>query len=240
MKALGLRPKPRRAKYLRKQMFFCYNVSMTNAAYQVIFIKENNEPLVDLAEFHFILEPSYFNQGFSRDNRVFLREGVAIKLEAIQKELKKYRFKIWDGFRSREVQHNIYQNFWNKLKKENPDWNSETLAQEVGVFVTDAQDPHRTPPHSTGGAVDLTLVDIEGKELDMGTVFDYFGPEAHTHYFDEVNNAIAGNRRLLREAMSAHGFAPYANEWWHFDYGNQLWALELNKSSAFYGETVIK
>lgn len=211
---------------------------MTNAQFQSYAIRENNEPIVDLSKFDFILEPAYFNQGFSDDKRMFLREGVVKKLEEIQKELKIYKFKIWDGFRSRVVQNNIYQKFWNGLRQQHPDWDTEKLKTEVGVFITDATDIQRIPPHATGGAVDLTLVDLEGKELNLGTNFDYFGPEASSTYFDEnsIDDIVRKNRILLREAMIAKDFIEYSEEWWHFDYGNQLWAIELHKPYAIYGE----
>lgn len=211
---------------------------MTNAIYEILPVKENNEPLIDLAKFDFILEPSYFNQGLANENRMFLREGVVKKLALIQRKLKIYQFKIWDGFRSRTVQNNIYRKFWNEMKTKHPDWNDDRLKIEVGVFVTAANDITRIPPHASGGAVDLTLVDLAGKELAMGTEFDHFGPEAHSAFYDEHNLdlKIRKNRTMLREAMMAEGFSQYSDEWWHFDYGNQLWAFTLNKPCAFYGE----
>lgn len=210
---------------------------MTLVAYQAIKIEENNDPLVDLSEFDFVLEPSYFKQGLARDKRIFLRREVAGKLMRTQKSLRIYKFKIWDGFRPRIVQNNIYQKFWKELKKQHPEWGAEQLGLEVGKFVTEARDPLRIPPHATGGAVDLTLVDLSGKEIDMGTEFDHFGPKAAPFYFDEQDDKkIAQNRRILREAMQKENFRFDKDEWWHYDYGNQLWALDLHRANAFYGE----
>ena len=59
---------------------------MSIASYQTIPIQENNEPLVDLSSFDFILDPIYFNRGFTTNQRMFLRVGVAKKLQEIQKE----------------------------------------------------------------------------------------------------------------------------------------------------------
>lgn len=211
---------------------------MTLVSFESIEIKESNEPLVDLANFDFILEPFYFKQGLSPSDKMFLREGIAKKLQEIQKNLKTYKFKIWDGFRPREVQNNIYKKFWAELKQNHPEWDDKTLAQEVGKFVTNANDPNRIPPHATGGAVDLTLVDLLGKELDMGTEFDHFGPQAAALYFEQnqISENIKNNRKLLREAMQTANFRADDDEWWHFDYGNQLWASSLNKPTAIYGE----
>ncbi|HYC34350.1 MAG TPA: M15 family metallopeptidase [Candidatus Paceibacterota bacterium] len=213
---------------------------MALAQYQLIPLKENNEPLVDLSTFDFVLAPSYFEQGLSPDKRMFLREGVAKKLETAQKKLGKYKFKIWDGYRSRLVQNTIYKKFWDELQAKHPEWGEERLKREVAVFVNEANDPNRIPPHASGGAVDLTLVDLDGNELNMGTVFDHFGPEAHANYYEEnnIDTEIAQNRRILREALEAEGFKQYPDEWWHFDYGNQLWAFEIGEPYAIYGEAV--
>lgn len=214
---------------------------MTLVLFETKPIEENDEPLVDLSEYDFVLEPSYYNQGLSADKRMFLRKGVAEKLNDIQSKLKDYKFKIWDGYRSRTVQNNIYQKFWTELKIKNPDWSDERLKQEVGVFVTDPSSSKRIPPHATGGAVDLTLVDLQGRELDMGTEFDYFGVEAASLYYEDnaINDTIRENRKLLREAMVAAGFRSDKDEWWHFDYGNQIWAAALNMPHAIYGEAVL-
>jgi len=212
---------------------------MTKVLFETIQIQESGDDLVDLNGYDFILDAKYFNQGLSSDSKIYLRKLVADKLSKIQQNFNgKYRFKIWDGYRSREVQNNIYQKFWKELKLKNPSWSEEKLALEVSVFVTLPNNPNRIPPHSTGGAVDLTLVDEHGNELDMGTPFDYFGPEASSLYFENnnLNNDIKNNRALLREAMVKEDFRYDEDEWWHYDYGNQIWALALNKSSAIYGE----
>lgn len=70
--------------------------------------------------------------------------------------------------------------------------------------------------HNKGGAVDITLVDLEGNELDMGTDFDFFGKRA---YHDNVDlpEEILANRRLLKETMEVHGFWSIRTEWWHYN-----------------------
>jgi D-alanyl-D-alanine dipeptidase len=201
-------------------------------------IEQNNEPLVDLSSFNFILETVYFKQEFSPDKRMFLREGVAKKLDEIQKELKIYKFKIWDGFRPRQVQYNIYKNLWQTLRLQHKEWDLERMLAEVEIFIANPYGNDIIPPHSTGGAVDLTLTDLSGKELEMGTVFDYFGSESRADYYEKnnVNKTFCQNRRLLRQAMERGGFSQYDEEWWHYDYGNQPWAVKLNKKQILYEE----
>ena len=70
--------------------------------------------------------------------------------------------------------------------------------------------------HSRGSTVDLTLFDMKtGKEVDMGGTFDWFGEESHPDWRG-VSETQFANRMLLREIMTAHGFKPLAEEWWHF------------------------
>lgn len=211
---------------------------MTNATYQTIPIKECGEPLRDLSKYTFLLSPQYFSLGLADSPKMYSREGVIEKLLKVVNHLDGLNLKIWDPWRARSTQNNIYQKCWNDLKAKHPEWNEERLSLEVGVFVTAANDLKRIPPHTTGGAIDLTLVDRSGRELDMGAGFDHFGPEASMFYFDRVvpNNAISSNRQLLREAMVEEGFTYYEDEWWHFDFGNQFWAYQSAKAVAIYGE----
>jgi len=97
------------------------------------------------------------------------------------------------------------------------------------------------PPHNTGGAVDLTIVDGSGAELRMGTVFDEFSDRAHPDYFiqagkdDPDAQVYHQNRLLLRDAMVEVGFVEYPYEWWHYSYGNQQWAQATKSDTAIYG-----
>lgn len=214
---------------------------MTLVDYTFIEIKENNEPMVNLKKMGFILETKYFEQGLSKDDRMFLRESVAQKLINIQNKLGGLKFKIWDGFRPREVQNNIYQKYWDELKTAHPEWTEEKLKQEVGKFVSPPYQKERIPPHATGGTVDLTLTNREGEELDMGTEFDFFGIEANPFFYEIYKDKpeVTNNRKLLREAMSTEGFTMDQDEWWHFDWGNQIWALKSGEPTAFYGEATL-
>lgn len=211
---------------------------MSLTDFEHIPIRENGDLLVELSLYDFLLEPVYFNQGVSKDRRIFLRKTVAEKLEKIQKDLNDCKFKIWDGYRPRSVQQSIYERFWKELQTDHPEWDNQRLEVEVGIFVTAPYKSKRIPPHATGGSVDLTLTDSTGKELNMGTSFDHFGPESASLYFESrSDNSVAkANRKLLREVMLSQGFNSDTDEWWHFDYGNQKWAAELGHPEAVFGE----
>lgn len=76
-------------------------------------------------------------------------------------------------------------------------------------------DPRRGSPHSMGAAVDLTLLDGDGRPLDMGTPFDAFTPLSH-HGTTTISAEAQRNRALLLGLMTAAGWDFYRNEWWHY------------------------
>jgi D-alanyl-D-alanine dipeptidase len=80
-------------------------------------------------------------------------------------------------------------------------------------------DPKKGSIHNRGGAVDITLVDSQGKELDMGTTFDYFGIEA-SHDFENLPAEVLKNRKLLKNIMIQNDFRIFESEWWHYNLKN--------------------
>ncbi|MFH1565559.1 MAG: M15 family metallopeptidase [bacterium] len=211
-------------------------------------IKECNEPLVCLSDEDFVLYPEYFIKEGWGEEEMRLRESVLEQLKEAQKLLPEgYKFKILDAYRSIDTQQQIYDSYKDDLKKENPALKGEKLEQATQKFVSFPKlDKKSPPPHNTGAAVDLTIVDERGKELDMGTTFDHFGEEAAPDYFAYPENwqgsnitnidEIKENRRLLSEVMSKTGFSVYPTEWWHWELGTQLNVSANNKNEcAKYG-----
>jgi D-alanyl-D-alanine dipeptidase len=93
--------------------------------------------------------------------------------------------------------------------------------------------------HSTGGAVDVTLVTEQNELIEMGTGFDSFTAEARTDFFEKKGNTkyneVAKNRRILFFSMTEAGFTNFPHEWWHYDYGDLLWASFTEIPSVYYG-----
>ncbi len=77
-------------------------------------------------------------------------------------------------------------------------------------------DPAKGSIHNRGGAVDITLVKKNGKELKMGTSFDFFGPEAG-HNYEDLSQKVKDNRYLLKRVMLENGFNSFDSEWWHYN-----------------------
>jgi D-alanyl-D-alanine dipeptidase len=138
--------------------------------------------------------------------KCFLRPEVAGALLKIQKELRKkgLRLKIFDCYRPGKVQ-------W-ELWKIRPDPH----------YVAN---PRKGSMHNRGLAVDLTITDQSGKEWDMGTPYDYFGPEAY-HAYKNLSPTVRKNRAFLKEIMQKHGLMPIESEWWHYSYRKKTYPVE--------------
>lgn len=135
----------------------------------------------------------------------YVHKDAARTLSNVQKELSsmKLRLKIWDGYRSPAAQ----QKLWDLCAARYPD--EKEREQYVG-------NPKKGGRHTRGTAVDVTLVDEKGNELEMPTSFDDFSTKAWTT--DTTCSAEAQkNRKLLHDIMIKHGFESIKSEWWHFD-----------------------
>lgn len=129
-----------------------------------------------------------------------------------------YRLKIFDAYRPvRAVKHFVM-------------WGLEDLDQRMKPFFYPDLDKRdlfnrgyiaTQSTHSRGSTVDLTLLNMEtGKELDMGSPFDFFGPVSHPDYMN-ITKEQFDNRMLLRNLMLESGFEPIDCEWWHFTLKNE-------------------
>jgi zinc D-Ala-D-Ala dipeptidase len=129
--------------------------------------------------------------------KCYLRKATAEKLSHVQQELEKQNLglKVFDGYRPRSVQYI----FWRLVPDER--------------YVAHPQKGSR---HNRGTAVDVTLVDKQGKELFMPTEFDDFTQKAHRNYTKLAPEQIK-NRTLLEQVMTKHGFVGLSTEWWHFN-----------------------
>ncbi len=208
-------------------------------------IQDCGEPLVELKPDEFVLQPIYFEQGIAQSDIVKLRRSVVEKLRKAQhalQDIEGWKIKIWDGFRLQKTQQRIYDDYYKKVKKENPTWSDGQINAEVIKFVSPANtNPNAPAPHNTGGAVDLTLVDKNGNEIEMGTDYDDFTEKARTNYYattganHELAQTFHRNRLLLKNILEATGLSNDPLEWWHFSYGDQEWAERTNYQHAIYG-----
>lgn len=106
-----------------------------------------------------------------------------------------YRIKLFDCYRPLDIQKKMWEIVPNP------------------IYVAD---PSKGSIHNRGGAVDITLIDKDGKELDMGTSFDFFGEEA-SHNYQNLSEEIRKNRVYLKQIMTLHNFKSFDSEWWHYN-----------------------
>jgi D-alanyl-D-alanine dipeptidase len=127
----------------------------------------------------------------------FLRvKTVKSLLEANKMFLAKgYKIKLYDCYRPKAIQKKMFQ-----------------LVPDANYVAN----PKKGSIHNRGGAVDISLVDFNGIELDMGTKFDFFGKEA-SHNYLSLSDTVLANRKLLKEIMLQNNFKSFDSEWWHYN-----------------------
>ena len=214
----------------------------------------SNEKLVDLAplgidgEAHYARadNPPYYEIFPGAIPHLLLRASVAAKLQTVDQTLRPQGLKLFvhDAWRPRAIQvhgHEVWMP--RQIRAQHPDWSeAEVLAEASQYWAVPTSDPASPAPHSTGAAVDLTLANLSGQLLYMGSIFDDVTTLAHTDYYEKHQDGsysageARANRRLLYWLLTEAGFANTPNEWWHFSYGDQLWARLTGQLAACYGE----
>jgi D-alanyl-D-alanine dipeptidase len=153
---------------------------------------------------------------------------------------------LYDAYRPISVQNYFFRSWIpDYLCRENPEKGQAWARAETARYWTEASDEPSLlqvapPPHSTGGAVDLTIRRIDGCPREMGSMFDDITERSWPNYFEQrdavgfTEREAMFNRRLLFHLMTAEGFAHHPFEWWHFSYGDRAWG-SVNTCQAFYG-----
>lgn len=172
------------------------------------------------------------------DETLYARRSIAEQLASVSQEICPMRLKFFDAFRSIEFQQKWFDNVYDEVRRKNPDWNEKQVRAEAFIYVfPPSWDLQTPPPHITGGAIDLTLIDRDGNELDMGTKYAEFdNPLMYTNQRG-VSKEQRENRILLVGSMARNGFVNYPGEWWHFSFGDREWVAYLGKSElpAIFG-----
>jgi D-alanyl-D-alanine dipeptidase len=181
-----------------------------------------------------------------------LRQGVIQRLLEAQQRLLDHdpslRLSIFDAWRPIAVQafmveHSIAELCRERGVERRSGDAFDRVVADVGRFwAAPSRDPAMPPPHSTGAAVDLTLSNRAGIPLAMGGEIDAIGalsePEHYAGREDQEARCWHQRRQLLAGVMGAVGFAQHPNEWWHYSFGDQLWAWRKGVAVAIYAEAV--
>lgn len=199
-------------------------------------IDDNGEPIVSLQDVAAKCGVEMVFAAVNPDNpELHMRAGAADRLMKAAQELEQrqvnYRLKISDAFRPLALQRKYFDEITEEMR-EKEGLEGKALWERVTQFIAD---PDLCPPHSTGGAVDLTIVDAaSGEEIDMGTGLDCVDDRSNT-WTDDVSMEAKANRQLLWEVMTGQGFVNLTSEWWHYSFGDQYWAIFTSQSAAIYG-----
>ncbi|GAA3747465.1 M15 family metallopeptidase [Flavobacterium ginsengisoli] len=189
--------------------FFLLGISTLQAQNEVYTspseVKISDTTFVNLRDYSndFVYDMKYATEDNFLKTKVYdcaecmLRLKTVKALIAANKDFQKkgYKIKLYDCYRPLDIQKKMWEIVSNP------------------IYVAD---PKKGSIHNRGGAVDISLVDVTGKEVDMGTSFDFFGIMA-SHNFKQLSKDILSNRKYLKNTMIKNGFNSFDSEWWHYN-----------------------
>lgn len=212
--------------------------------YQQIPILECGEPLVPIPLEMFAVElPHPYQQlgaPYGERSPYHLRQSVLNSLIQAQNQLQvkhpNWCIQIFDAYRPVAVQQFMVDyTFAEVVKAQGLNPSELSLAQRQVIWeqvyqfwAVPSLEDSCPPPHSTGAAVDITLVDSTGQTVNMGSAIDELSTRSHPDYFAASTNPVEqqyhSQRQLLWDVMRYSGFRRHPGEWWHFSKGDQMWA----------------
>lgn len=195
--------------------------------------------------------PPYWHAIDGATDKLWLRRTVAEKMAKVNARagaagLELFLFDAWRPHAVQAYFHDVWMP--RELQRRGSTLTGAALAEEVERYWSAPTDHPASPaPHATAAAVDLTLRWKNGDPLWMGSLFDDVTALAHRDRFESLDagnfsfsdQEARANRRLLHWLMTEEGFAGHPDEWWHFSWGDQLWAALTNASTADYGLAAI-
>ncbi|MEU6070796.1 M15 family metallopeptidase [Streptomyces sp. NPDC047082] len=209
-------------------------VLMSDAKVAAVPVQECGEQLVDVRRAGSLLVDERKWQD-SAGAFAHLRQGVLDRLLKAQARLPEgMRLLFVEGYRPPALQRHYFDEYAAQLRADRPKWSAEQVRSAASRYVS----PPEIAPHSAGAAVDLTLVDDNGRELDLGTRMNATPEESAGACYTQADNISDGarsHRHLLSSALTAAGLVNYPTEWWHWSYGDRYWALMTGAESAHYG-----
>jgi zinc D-Ala-D-Ala dipeptidase len=212
--------------------------------YRQVPIAECHEPLVAIPLLLFAIETPhpYIKCGadYHGKSPYFLRQGVLDRVIQAQEKLQQlhpgWQIQIFDAYRPVEVQeYMVNYTFGQTLRDRqldlaqlSADQQEQIWADVYKIWAIPSFDLAKPPPHSTGAAIDITLVDERGNLVAMGSPIDEMSDRSLPGYFeksqDPVEQQYHQHRQLLDRVMTDVGLIRHPSEWWHFSIGDQLWA----------------
>jgi zinc D-Ala-D-Ala dipeptidase len=197
-------------------------VLLSDPRVSAVPVRDAGEPLIGLDE---SFGPS----------RALVRVSVARRLVRARGRLPQgLGLRVAEGYRTAAAQTAIIESYTAQLRAAYPGVSPADLDHLTSRFVA----PLAVAPHVAGAAVDVTLVDSVGCELDLGTPVDATPEQSDgACYFQacQVTGQARAYRELLARALGGAGLVNYPTEWWHWSYGDRYWALVTGAPAALYG-----
>jgi len=197
-------------------------VLLSDPRVSAVRVCDNGEPLVELDE---SFGPS----------RARVRVSVALRLALARERLpQELGLLVVEGYRTAAAQTAIIEWYTAQVQAACPGVSPADLDHLTSRFVA----PLAVAPHVAGAAVDVTLVDSTGCELDLGTPVDATPEQSDGACFfaaAQVRGQARAHRELLASALGGAGLVNYPTEWWHWSYGDRYWALMTGAPAAMYG-----
>lgn len=202
--------------HIKSVFLFCAILSLFSCKSQTVTTDVKNEEIVNDTTFvnlkdyskDFVYDMKYATLDNFLKAKVYDCAECFLRIKTVKAMIKAntefmkmgYKIKIFDCYRPLDIQKRM----WKIVP--NPEY---------------VANPSKGSIHNRGGAVDITLVDANGVELDMGTTFDFFGIEAG-HNYQNLSQKIKSNRELLKTIMIQNGFNSLDSEWWHYNLKSAL------------------
>lgn len=232
--------------------------------YQQIAIVECGEPLIKIPLELFAVESPHpyekLGAPYGEHSPYYLRESVIDNLIQAQNYLHLllggWRIQIFDAYRPVSVQQFMVDYSFAQLVQQrgligvdlSPNQRQEIWELVYEIWAVPSLDAQTPPPHSTGAAVDVTLVNDRGQIVNMGSAIDELSERSHPDYYANSSHPQAkqyhAHRQLLLNVMLKAGFQRNPKEWWHFSFGDQMWAWlnnqanQANSCTARYGRVI--
>ncbi|MDR3504326.1 MAG: M15 family metallopeptidase [Legionella sp.] len=205
-------------------------------------IDENNEPLIDLKQQNELAYGPPPDTPLTMNDYTKMRKTVYEKLCQAQNKLPNdWKFRIYEGLRSLGVQKILFDSHYNSLKLNNLTKSEEELFKQTSLLIAPVRFFDATiniPPHSTGGAIDLEVIDKNGNLVNLGMEikdWNKVDSDICETFSQNISAEARKNREILLDILYEQEFVNYPYEWWHFSYGDRLWAYLMDKKEAFYG-----
>ncbi len=175
----------------------------------------------------------FFDETFTKEKRI--RKYVYQMLIESKKFLPiGVYFKVYEAYRPLEAQKKLWDEVVKEQKKHHPDL-AETSEEFLAICDTYCANPYRQGSgHQSAGAIDITLCDEKGNDFFMGSKIREFNEKSD--FNAPVSDEAKKNRLLLRESLEKSGFINYPSEWWHYSFGDRLWAKLTGSKIAIFGK----